>query len=1019
MKYRWIVFCLSIVCLILPARAAQYYVSSIHPSRSDSNPGTSSSAPWATLDKVKSAWGSLSAGDTVHMERGSVWNLTFSSDYWSLSRSGNSSAGPITLRGDDYGSGAKPIVRRAGGAGSCGFMLVQSSYVTLRDFVLDGGAKATLGIAVGAGAGANVSNVKIQNLSVTNLGGSSSQYICGIWLTSFNGRTISDCLIEGNYVADYSAHGLNHYSPYPLINITWRNNTVKNGFTGGRYPSANAALQITSGGSGNVFEYNFLEDRTTTEGGILGFGKYAGDTGTNTIRHNVIANSDSFGMIYTIDQTNKKILLDVYGNVFYNNDRAGLGIHPYNSYAAGTTFNVYNNTFYNNYTDGGDTSHGEVEFHAQCNNTRINFYNNLLQHRPYGTTVGLAVGSGFSGTLTHGNNLYWHETGTGATVVNHGSAYTVANVRNYESTAQQANPLFVSASQTPTAISSTGGASPNGLNLTASSPACSSGANLGTKYACDINQVVRTVPWSIGAYQYTSGGGGTTTPPPVTATAKDYYVSSTHAARNDANPGTNANAPWASFDKIKSMWTSLPHGSTVHLAKGSTWNLTFASDYWYIGTGGSATGGAKTIRGDDYGTGAKPVVRRTGSGGSCGFILVQNSYVTLRDFVLDGGHSDYAQNTLGIAVGSESRAVSNVVVKNMTIRNLGGSSTMYICGIWLVSPSYTISDCLIEGNEVSDYSAHGLNHYSQGPLVNVIWRNNTVKNAYTGGRYPSANSALQITSGGRGNVFEYNFLEDRTTTEGCILGFGKYAGDTGTNTIRHNVIANSDSFGMIYTIDQTNKKILLDVYGNVFYNNDRAGLGIHPYNSYAAGTTFNVYNNTFYNNYTDGGDTSHGEVEFHAQCNNTRINFSNNLLHHRPYGTTVGLAVGSGFSGTLTHGNNLYWHDGGSNQTVVTHGSAYTPANVRNYEATAQRASPQFVNASQVPTQVTSTNGAHPDGFDLTVASPASSNGLSLASRYATDINLNARTAPWSIGAYQFKATSRPKPPRGLRVVSQ
>jgi hypothetical protein len=1018
-KHRWIVFCLSMVCLALRAQAANYYVSSINSARSDSNAGTSPSAPWATIDKVKSVWGSLQPGDTVHLERGSVWNISFSSDYWTISRGGNSSAGPITLRGDDYGTGAKPIIRRTVGSGS-GFFLVQASYVTLRDFALDGGGRGTLGVAVGGSSSANISTVKILNLSITNLGGSSSQYICGIWLTSFNGRTISDCVIEGNYVADYSAHGLNHYSPYPLINNIWRNNTVKNGFTGGRYPSANSALQITCGGSGNVFEYNYLEDRTTTEGGILGFGKYSSAQGANTIRYNILANSGGYGIVYTIDQSGYKVMADIYGNVFYNNKRAGLGIFPYNSYGAGSTINVYNNTFYNNHHEGGDASHGEVELGAQANNTTIRFNNNLIDHKPYGSTVGLAVGSGFSGTFTHGNNLYWHESGSGATIVTHGSSYSASNVRNYEPTAQQANPQFLNASQVPTTVSSTGGANPDGLKITAGSPAVGTGAALGSPYASDIDLCARTAPWSIGAYQYTSGGGTTNPPPPPPPpqfSAKDYYVSSTHASRSDNNPGTNAHAPWATFDKIKSVWTNLPHGSTIHLAKGSFWDLNFSSDYWYIGRGGSATGGVLTLRGDDYGTGAKPTLRRIGGGPGGGFMLVEAGYVTLRDFALDGG----GRGTLGVTVGGGASAnVSDVKVQNLSVTNLGGSSSLYICGIWLTSfNGRPISNCLIEGNYVADYSAHGLNHYSPSPLLNNIWRNNTVKNGFAGGRYPSANSALQITSGGNGNVFEYNFLEDRTTTEGGILAFGKYASDSGTNTIRYNVFANSGSHGLIYVIDQSGFKILSDIYGNVFYNSKKAGLAIQPYNSYAAGTTMNVYNNTFYNNCTAGGDATRGEIELGAQCNNTRVNLYNNLIDHRPYGTTVGLAVGSGFSGTLTHGNNLYWHESGSSATVVNHGSTYTVSNVRNYESTAQRAAPLFVDASQVPTQVSSTHGPTPDGLCIMANSPATTNGLALVSKYASDINLVVRTSPWSIGAYEVSPLARPLPPGRVRIVSQ
>ncbi|MFH0878646.1 MAG: hypothetical protein V2A34_02935 [Lentisphaerota bacterium] len=503
------------------------------------------------------------------------------------------------------------------------------------------------------------------------------------------------------------------------------------------------------------------------------------------------------------------------------------------------------------------------------------------------------------------------------------------------------------------------------------------------------------------------------------AGAANYYVSSIRAGRSDSNAGTSSNAPWATFDKVKSMWGGLNDGDTVHLERGSAWNLTFSDDYWYVSSGGSAAGGTIMIRGDDYGTGAKPILRRTDGSGSSAFFVIQTSYVTFRDFVLDGGSTDYGKATLGIAIGDDNANISNVTIKNMTIRNLGGSSSDYICGIWVVSPGYTVSDCLIEGNEVSYYSAHGLNHYSPGPMVNIVWRNNVVKNSFGGGRYPSANSALQITSGSRGCLFENNYLEDATTTEGCILGFGKYANDTGTNTIRFNVIVNSDEFGVLFTIDHTAKRLMYDFYGNIVYNNDKSGFALHPYNSYTSGTVFNVYNNTFYKNYTDGGaDSSKGEIELASQCNNTLINLFNNLVYHPNYGSTVGLGVASGFSGTLTHGNNLFYHEGGSNKTVVSHGTTYTMATIRNYEPTAQRGDPLFLEIARLPVSINSTNGAQPDGLDLTAPSVASTNGLNLGSRYALDITRKARTAPWSIGAYQYSIPShRPKPPKNMHVV--
>ncbi|NCD34534.1 MAG: hypothetical protein EOL87_14105, partial [Spartobacteria bacterium] len=121
---------ISIICIsrlmLSIAGATDYYASSIHPSRNDSNAGTNPNEPWATFDKVKSAWNNLQGGDTVHLERGSVWNLSFSGDYWYVSSGGSASQGSIILRGDDYGTGDKPIIRRTGGSGSSAFFVIQT-----------------------------------------------------------------------------------------------------------------------------------------------------------------------------------------------------------------------------------------------------------------------------------------------------------------------------------------------------------------------------------------------------------------------------------------------------------------------------------------------------------------------------------------------------------------------------------------------------------------------------------------------------------------------------------------------------------------------------------------------------------------------------------------------------------------------------------------------------------------------------------------------------------------------------
>jgi hypothetical protein len=94
------IFLLSFVFVNSYAYASDYYVSSIRDGRSDSNSGTDPNRPWATMDKVASMWdNSIKAGDTVHLERGSVWiwKPASAEPYLHTDIGGNSSAPMVII----------------------------------------------------------------------------------------------------------------------------------------------------------------------------------------------------------------------------------------------------------------------------------------------------------------------------------------------------------------------------------------------------------------------------------------------------------------------------------------------------------------------------------------------------------------------------------------------------------------------------------------------------------------------------------------------------------------------------------------------------------------------------------------------------------------------------------------------------------------------------------------------------------------------------------------------------------
>ena len=500
--------------------ATDYYVSSIRSGRSDSNAGTSSTAPWATFGKVMSAWGpTIKAGDTVHLERGSLWDYSLSGD-WRVPSGGSATAGPITLRGDDYGTGAKPILRRSSGSVSCVcFWIRDYSYITLRDFVLDGGSAQgvnSVGIQIGSsGQAASVSNINILNLTIQNLANSSSYYISGIYVDAYNNHTVSDCLIEGNSVSGYNAHGLNQYPQKTTTKnqslhnrMIWRNNHVF-GSTA-HYGNVGSGLHIAFGGSGNVFEYNLIEGDDYMCTCFLM--NSANDETGLIIRYNVFkSNTLQSGMIFNFDSagaTGCKVTADVYGNIFTGAQYPGLWMYVNNYYSG--TVNIYNNTFYDNNQCGSSSwsSGAEILVDATSSGVNLNLRNNLIYSAEANTPC-LVVRSGYTGTLTHDHNLYWHANGSSAMAINNGgTTYTVANAKNYESTAQNTDPRLTNLAQSPNSVSDTAGTSPKGFLPLGGSSAIDMGASLAATYAKDINSVLRPqgMAWDIGAYE----AGGTT-----------------------------------------------------------------------------------------------------------------------------------------------------------------------------------------------------------------------------------------------------------------------------------------------------------------------------------------------------------------------------------------------------------------------------------------------------------------------------------------------------------------------------
>ncbi|MET3921626.1 hypothetical protein [Arthrobacter sp. UYEF20] len=254
-----------------PASAAgtTYYVSA---AGSDSNSGTSSSAPWKSLSKVNSIV--LTPGDTVSFRRGDAWTGGLVT-----TQSGTSTA-PITLNG--YGSGNSPTIT-GGKSGNCiringnytivdGLRGVSCGYAGIsvtgdRNTVRNSSASSNaVGIKAGTGSdfgkytGNTVTNNNIMNVNTRGTNCGTSQAVncsddSGAFGVLINGN---DNELSANTVSGSSATSFDY------------------GLDGG-------AFEIYNGNRNNIHHNVALDNNAFSE-----IGRSSGTADGNTFRYNLI-----------------------------------------------------------------------------------------------------------------------------------------------------------------------------------------------------------------------------------------------------------------------------------------------------------------------------------------------------------------------------------------------------------------------------------------------------------------------------------------------------------------------------------------------------------------------------------------------------------------------------------------------------------------------------------------------------------------------------------------------------------
>jgi hypothetical protein len=459
----------------VPAQAATYYAS---PIGSDSNSGTSPSAPWKNCPGMTaySGSGSLKAGDTVYFDSGGTWLTTGN---WGLSI-----VGGVTYIGDTWPSARSRATIRLNAQPTDPYGVVDwrrddaTTPTTLQGFDLDANHFYSDGLSVNhahyltplLGALKTINNVVAHNVAST---ASMGQFAYGIIISNHGGTSgqVSNVLVQNSTVHDISRDGLLIYpgdenQQCTVSNITFRNNVVYNVGQDSTYGSGSPI--VVKGQISNAFvEYNYVYGPGAPD--KFGAGIFLDSNESNPgigmsnvhIRYNVVnwnLVSGGIRLYSTTDPSSKDV--SIYGNV------------------------VYNST-----ANGGFVINGDL----RGTTNKIRLYNNTFYNAPITVTSSHASYSLFDVR----NNIVYYPGGTPIS----GSSFFTRNSNNLT-----ANPSLKNTASLPTGFTGTYGVNlaPNadGLSLAAGSPAIGAGVLLGTPYNGSINSVIRAAAgaWDIGAY---------------------------------------------------------------------------------------------------------------------------------------------------------------------------------------------------------------------------------------------------------------------------------------------------------------------------------------------------------------------------------------------------------------------------------------------------------------------------------------------------------------------------------------
>jgi hypothetical protein len=520
-----------------------YYVASAAHGGSDSNSGTSTGSPWATVAKVNAA--TLTAGSSVFFNGGDTWTGT------ALAPTANGTSGsPITF--SSYGTGHATIANTA--AGNSIYLNGVGGYV-ISNLILTGPGGATAGAGVWF-----ESTMGTQLAPVTITGCTASNYSVGLLGIAdaagdgFSALTITNNTLTGNVYQGLSVSGPTPTPGTPIYNfpsVTISGNTVYNNL-------GSTSVTVTSTGYG-MFLGNFTGG-TVSGNMIYGNGSQNGGTGggpsgiclgfsTGTVVSGNTVYNQATGT-GSAQQDGEGIDLDlecvncvVEYNIVYGCQAAGLFAFSDDAYWSG---NVYRyNMLWGNAQGYAAGAFGEITLFtggAGQNLTNLAIYGNTIVSRDNGTIHPPPILINVAGTLsgcTIRNNVLYAQTGPTIVVDQNwatsalffqGNCYygtgtfgltwnattypsltawrTATSQEIYSATnvGMQSNPLLVAPATTPAVTNPSNLAPADGLMLGTGSPATAAGLPLNADFGTvigtqDFFGIALTLPQMIGAAQ--------------------------------------------------------------------------------------------------------------------------------------------------------------------------------------------------------------------------------------------------------------------------------------------------------------------------------------------------------------------------------------------------------------------------------------------------------------------------------------------------------------------------------------